>query len=59
MKKNYIIPQTAVKNVEAHHILAASRFQSPGDSQSITTTDEEYNGEISTKGNFFGSSVWD
>ena len=59
MKKNYIIPQTAVLEIEPQMVMAASRFQSPGGSQSITTTDEEYNGAISTKGDFFGPSVWD
>ena len=58
MKKNYIIPQTAVLEIEPQMVMAASRFQSPGGSQSITTTDEEYNGEVSTKGNFFDSSIW-
>jgi hypothetical protein len=49
MKKTYITPLMEVENLEAEQIMAASRFDVSQSSQSITLTEEEYEGEFSAK----------
>lgn len=49
MEKTYIQPQTKVEFAECEAMLAASTLNPNSDSQSITPSDEEYNGEFSVK----------
>lgn len=49
MKKIYISPQTACIQVASVLPLAASKLDSSQDDQSVTPTDEEYNGEFSSR----------
>jgi len=58
MKKTYITPQTTVEVLENETMLAASKFVlSDSNTQSITTTDEEYEDEFCTKG--YGETIFD
>lgn len=50
MKKTYIIPQITVEVLESEKMLAASSFTTSSDTQSITPTGEEYDGEFAVKG---------
>lgn len=51
MKKTYIIPQITVEVLESEKMLAGSKFDINNEStQSITPTDEEYDGEFAVKG---------
>ena len=54
MKQIYIQPQTKVEPAECVMMLAASKFDYNSGSQSITPTDEEYNGEFAVKEYSFG-----
>ena len=54
MKKTYIQPQVMADSAECEVMLAASLFNNTSDSQSITPTDEEYNGEFAVKEYSFG-----
>ena len=55
MKKIYIQPQTIVEFAQCEMLIAASMLDiNKGDSQSITVTDDEYDGEFSVKGYTFG-----
>ena len=50
MKKKYIIPLTTIETIGSEMMLAASKFDINADSQVITPTNEEYDGEFSVKG---------
>ena len=55
MKKIYIQPQTIVELAQCEMLIAASVLDiNSGDSQSITVTDDEYEGEFSVKEYSFG-----
>jgi hypothetical protein len=55
MKKTYIQPQTIVELAQCEMLIAESMLNiNNGDSQSITVTDEEYDGEFSAKEYSFG-----
>jgi hypothetical protein len=55
MKKIYIQPQTIVEFAQCEMLIAASMLDiNKGDSQSITVTDDEYDGEFSVKEYTFG-----
>ena len=55
MKKIYIQPQTIVELAQCEMLIAASMLDiNNGDSQSITVTDDEYDGEFSVKEYTFG-----
>ena len=55
MKKTYIQPQTIVELAQCEMLIAASMLNiNSGDSQSITVTDDEYDGEFSVKDYSFG-----
>ena len=55
MKKVYIQPQTIVELAQCEMLIAASKLNiDNGDSQSITVTDDEYEGEFSVKEYSFG-----
>ena len=55
MKKIYIQPQTIVELAQCEMLIAASMLDiNNGDSQSITVTDDEYEGEFSVKEYSFG-----
>ncbi|MBR1799932.1 MAG: hypothetical protein IJ767_00330 [Bacteroidaceae bacterium] len=59
MKKNYIVPQTDMVKVEILSVLAASdRFNGNDSTQDITPTDQEYDGTISNKIDYWGSDLW-
>ena len=49
MKQIYIQPQTKVEHAQCEMLLAASIFDQNSGSQSITPTDDEYNGEFAAK----------
>ncbi|MBP5257706.1 MAG: hypothetical protein J6Z41_03080 [Prevotella sp.] len=55
MKKEYIKPQLKQLNVEAASILDQSRLDQTQSYQSVTPTEEEFNGEFGARTN----SVWD
>ena len=55
MQKTYIKPQTIVELAGCEMLIAASMLDiNNGDSQSITFTDDEYDGEFSVKEYTFG-----
>lgn len=54
MKRNYIQPQSKVEFAQCVMMLAASRFNHNDDTQNITPSDEEYNGEFAVKEYSFG-----
>ena len=55
MKKTYIQPQTIVELAQCEMLIAASLLNiDKGDSQSVTVTDDEYDGEFSVKEYSFG-----
>ncbi len=54
MEKTSIQPQTKVEYAECEMLLAASKLDVTSDEQSITLTDDEYNGEFSVKEYHFG-----
>ena len=54
VKKTYITPQTLIEVAECEMLIAASMFDISSDTQSITPTDDEYDGEFSTKEYSFG-----
>jgi hypothetical protein len=55
VKKTYITPQTLIEVAECEMLIAASMLDiNNGDSQSITVTDDEYEGEFSVKEYSFG-----
>jgi len=54
MKKTYIIPQTMVELAQCEMLIAASQLDVNSDSQGITLTDDEYDGEFSVKEYSFG-----
>ncbi|MBR6031018.1 MAG: hypothetical protein IKP36_03545 [Bacteroidaceae bacterium] len=55
MKKTYIQPQTIVELAQCEMLIAASLLNiDNGDSQSVTVTDDEYDGEFSVKEYSFG-----
>ena len=50
MKKTYIQPQTLVEMAECEMLVAGSHLEiNGGDSQSVSLTEEEYDGEFSAK----------
>ncbi len=49
MKKTYITPLTQVTAAVVTEMLAASKLTPNTDSQDVTLTDEEYDGEFSVK----------
>lgn len=49
MKKTYISPLTAVFVIETQGVIAASKLDSSSDNPVVTPTDEEYNGEFSSR----------
>ena len=49
MKKTYIQPQTKVEFAQCEMMLAASILDNTSDSQSITPSNEDYDGEFSVK----------
>ncbi|MBP5257534.1 MAG: hypothetical protein J6Z41_02175 [Prevotella sp.] len=55
MKKKYIEPQLKQLNVEAASLLDQSRLDQTQQYQSVTPTEEEFNGEFGARNN----SVWD
>lgn len=60
MKKTYITPLMSVENLAMEEMLASSyNLYQDKNTQDIILTDEEYDGEFSAKGNFFGESVFD
>jgi len=54
MKKTYITPQTTVEFAQCEMLIAASQLNISNDSQGVTPSDEEYNGEFSVKEYSFG-----
>ncbi len=54
MKKTYITPQTIVELAQCEMLIAASQLNISNDSQGVTPSDEEYNGEFSVKEYSFG-----
>ena len=55
MKKIYIQPQTIVEFAQCEMLIAASMLDiNKGDSQSITVTDDDYDGEFTVKEYSFG-----
>ena len=54
MKKIYIQPKTLVDLAECEMLIAASMLNPNSGSQSITPSDDEYNGEFSVKEYSFG-----
>jgi len=55
VKKTYIQPQTIVELAECEMLIAASRLNiDNSDSQSISVSDDEYDGEFSVKEYSFG-----
>ena len=50
----YIQPQVMIELAECEVMLAASMFDNNTGSQSITPTDEDYNGEFAVKVYSFG-----
>ena len=55
MKKIYIQPQTIVELAQCEMLIAASLLNiDNSDSQSVTVTDDEYDGEFSVKEYSFG-----
>ena len=54
MKQIYIQPQTKVEHAQCEMLLAASLLDQSIGNQSITPTDDEYNGEFSVKEYSFG-----
>ena len=48
-KKAYITPQTTIFAIEATSMIAASRFDNTNVDQTITVTNEEYNGEFNSR----------
>ena len=49
MKKTYIQPETLIDMAEACEMLAASMLTTGDDNQSVDLTDDEWDGEFSTK----------
>ena len=49
MKKRYIQPQTRVEHAQCEMLLAASLLDQSIGNQSVTPTDDEYNGEFAVK----------
>ena len=54
MKKTYITPQTTVELAQSEMLIAASQLNISNDSQGVTPSDDEYNGEFSVKEYSFG-----
>ena len=54
MKYTYIQPQTKVELAQCEMLLAASLFDATLGEQSITPSDDEYNGEFAVKAYTFG-----
>lgn len=54
MKKTYITPQTIVELAQCEMLIAASQLNISNDSQGVTPSDDEYNGEFSVKEYSFG-----
>ncbi|MBR3858097.1 MAG: hypothetical protein IKM68_08990 [Bacteroidaceae bacterium] len=54
MKKTYITPQTTVELAQCEMLIAASQLNISNDSQGVTPSDDEYNGEFSVKEYSFG-----
>ena len=54
MKKTYIQPLTMVELAQCEMLIAASQLDVNNDSQGITLTDDEYDGEFSVKEYNFG-----
>lgn len=54
MKKSYLKPQTLVEIAECEMLIAASILDPNSTTPSVELTDEEYNGEFSTKEYSFG-----
>ena len=55
MKKEYISPITTLFLMETQLMTTASQLDSNKDEQTITTTEEEYNGEFGSRRH----DVWD
>ena len=49
MNKMYIAPDMAIYQYDTVHVLMGSTFDDTKDNQEITPTDEEYNGEFSSR----------
>ena len=49
MKKTYIQPETFVFAAQASHMMAASVLTTGDDNQSVDLSDDEWDGEFSTK----------
>ena len=58
MKKTYIIPALHVQRVQAEQMIAASITKVGGDS-GIGKGEGEVPPEADTKGNFYGSAIWE
>lgn len=54
MKQIYIQPQTKVEFAQCEMMLAASRLNQNIGDQSVTPSDDEYNGEFAVKEYSFG-----
>ena len=54
MKQIYIQPQTKVEHAQCEMLLAASLLDQNKGNQSVTPTDDEYNGEFAVKEYSFG-----
>ena len=54
MKKTYITPQTTVELAQCEMLIAASQLNISNDSQGVSPSDDEYNGEFSVKEYSFG-----
>ena len=54
MKRIYIQPQTKIEFAHADSMLAASQLDINLGDQSITTKDDDYNGEFAVQGYTFG-----
>ncbi len=50
MKKKYITPLTTVTAIVTESVIATSTLTAGLDNQSITPTNDEYDGEFSSKG---------
>ncbi len=57
MKRTYIQPQTMVEQAQCEMLLAASLFNKDIINQSITLTDDDYNGVFTVKEYNFGDDL--
>ncbi|MBO7069242.1 MAG: hypothetical protein J6W52_11315 [Bacteroidaceae bacterium] len=57
MKKTYFQPKTIIEFALCETMLAASLFDANSDTQNITPSNEEYNGEFAVKEYSFGDDL--